>query len=265
MKLKYWLLALSLVVSGISSAQLNDYKYIIVPKRFEVFKNVNQHNTSVLVKYLLNEEGFNVVYDDAQPLELRTDPCLGLRTVLNNNSSLLATKVVIDLVDCQGELVFTTQEGRSKEKDYKEAYAEAIQEAMWSLKGLDYSYRPGQKSNPVEPATPVQEVASEPEVTPASQQVPAPEAEVVVSAVAEERESPEVAEEVWYAQELATGFQLVDSTPRIRMKLFTTSLEEVFIAEKEGTPGLVYNKGGSWWYEYYENGTKRKEQLNIRF
>lgn len=271
--------ALLILMFGVNaSAQLNEYKYIVVPKRFEAFKSVNQHNTSVLVKYLLSQEGFNVVYDDAQPMELRTDPCLGVYTKLNNTSSLLATKVIIDLVDCENQLVYTSQEGKSKKKDYKEAYAEAIDEAMWSFRGLDYEYYPSRKDEEttkavmISPAEETVETVETVETEEAEDLTPSedvqPVADSSVEEISETNESVSTSTsgtDVWYAQELDWGYQLVDSTPKVRMKLYKTSLSDVYLAESEGKNGVVYQKEGEWWFEFVEGDVKQQTNLTIRF
>lgn len=271
--------ALLILMFGVNaSAQLNEYKYIVVPKRFEAFKSVNQHNTSVLVKYLLSQEGFNVVYDDAQPMELRTDPCLGVYTKLNNTSSLLATKVIIDLVDCENQLVYTSQEGKSKKKDYKEAYAEAIDEAMWSFRGLDYEYYPSRKDEEttkavmIPPAEETVETVETVETEEAEDLTPSedvqPVADSSVEEISETNESVPTSTsgtDVWYAQELDWGYQLVDSTPKVRMKLYKTSLSDVYLAESEGKNGVVYQKEGEWWFEFVEGDVKQQTNLTIRF
>lgn len=271
--------ALLILMFGVNaSAQLNEYKYIVVPKRFEAFKSVNQHNTSVLVKYLLSQEGFSVVYDDAQPMELRTDPCLGVYTKLNNTSSLLATKVIIDLVDCENQLVYTSQEGKSKKKDYKEAYAEAIDEAMWSFRGLDYEYYPSRKDEEttkavmIPPAEETVETVETVETEEAEDLTPSedvqPVADSSVEEISETNESVSTSTsgtDVWYAQELDWGYQLVDSTPKVRMKLYKTSLSDVYLAESEGKKGVVYQKEGEWWFEFVEGDVKQQTNLTIRF
>lgn len=271
--------ALLILMFGVNaSAQLNEYKYIVVPKRFEAFKSVNQHNTSVLVKYLLSQEGFSVVYDDAQPMELRTDPCLGVYTKLNNTSSLLATKVIIDLVDCENQLVYTSQEGKSKKKDYKEAYAEAIDEAMWSFRGLDYEYYPSRKDEEttkavmISPAEETVETVETVETEEAEDLTPSedvqPVADSSVEEISETNESVSTSTsgtDVWYAQELDWGYQLVDSTPKVRMKLYKTSLSDVYLAESEGKKGVVYQKEGEWWFEFVEGDVKQQTNLTIRF
>ena len=139
------LLGLVLVGHLFGYGQLNDYKYIVVPTKFDAFKKENQFQTSTLIKYLLTNEGYNAVYNNALPIDLIGNPCLALRTKLLDNSSLFSTKIKLSLVDCNGAVVFETHEGATRTKEYKQAYKEAISEAFGSLRGLNYTYEPKEK------------------------------------------------------------------------------------------------------------------------
>ena len=119
-----------------AQAVLNDYKYVIVPKKFEGFRSENQYQTSTLVKYYLEKQGFNAFYEDALPQDLNADRCLGLVTSLEEDSSLFATKVAVVFKDCRGIEQYRTQFGSSKAKQYKEAYRETISRGLSVLKNF---------------------------------------------------------------------------------------------------------------------------------
>jgi hypothetical protein len=249
-----------------AGAQLDRYKYIVVPLQFEEFRQPNQHQTSTLVKHLFVQEGFTAVYDNALPADLLAQPCLGLRTRLQDESSLFQTKVRLVLMDCQGQVVFETQEGKSREKDYKLSYREAISEAFTSLQGIDYTYTPREAEG--ETAALPSETAETP--SPEGDALPtAPAPEAVVAAVeGSEPRGPEIGEEseLLYAQPIENGYQLVDSRPSVRMKLLNTSRPDTFIALVDGVAqGMVYNKEGQWWHEFYLEGRPQLHKLRIKF
>ncbi|QYA25377.1 hypothetical protein G3I01_07610 [Gramella sp. MT6] len=131
-----------------SSAQnINEYKYILIPETFEFTGEVNQYQLNSLFKFLFEQEGFNTVMKSAdKPQDLAVNSCLGLKANLKNNSGLFVTKLVIELEDCQGKVVFKSKEGRSREKDFKLAYHEALKDAFTSVEELDYEYVPGETS-----------------------------------------------------------------------------------------------------------------------
>lgn len=279
-----------------AQSDLNDYKYIVVPKRFDAFREANQHQTSTLIKYLFSEKGFNTVYDDALPADLASYRCLGLWVSLVDDSSMFTTKTILALKDCNGLNIFETQQGKSKIKEYKSAYNEAIREAMQSFEGVEYQYTGGQApketvtlnfkndvrtlknkeiSERMEPkginTDKVQQKAPKnqnpmviQEATTENQSYKS--LEPVPSNIGSKNES-QVSEndEIWYAQEIANGYQLVDSSPKVRMKLFKSSNEKMFMAQSDEKSGMVYQKDGQWIFEYYEGENLVQESLNIKF
>lgn len=280
------LLFMMIGYNAMSQAQLNNYKYIIVPTKFEAFKKANQHQTSTLIKYMLVENGFNAVYDNAMPVDLVGDRCLGLLLELKDDSSLFTTKVTLVLKDCLSNEVYTTKEGISKEKEYKAAYTEAIKECFQTLTGVGYKYEP--EANNDRPTISykndvksVKDEAGDTSANPVVQQKATLEEqsyknmEPLPSAISKADKVPEVAlptvdyqtvgTGVLYAQAIANGYQLVDSTPKITLKIYKTSQANVFIASGDAGNGLVLKKGDKWFFEYYEGDKLMGQELNIKF
>lgn len=274
-----FLLLFTMGLSGSMYGQLNDYKYIIVPKKFDTYKQQNKYQTSTTIKYLLTQEGFNAVYDDALPEDLAKNRCLGLLANLEDNSSFFTTKTVLVLRDCQFKEVFRTIEGKSKIKEYKPAYREALSRAFVSFQGMNYAYIPKkeekQQEEPItvsfkndvksldekpEPKMVVQEAT--PENQSFKSMEPTSSSFTKKENVADEKPIGSV---VLYAQPIENGYQLVDSTPKIRMKLIKTSMENIFLVEQEGKNGVVFKKDDAWFLEYSEDGSKKLEELNIKF
>lgn len=275
---------------GMSQAELNKYKYIIVPTKFEAFKNENQYQTSTMIKYNLVENGFTAVYDNDMPADLLANRCLGLLLNLKDDSSMFTTKVTLTLKDCQSNVVYTTVEGSSKEKDYKSAYSEAIKECFKSLTGIGYKYVP---SGDTAQATvsfknDVKRIEEKASVAP-KQNLPNPvvqqkatleeqsykSMEPVQSNITKAENMPTVAlpdvdyktedTGVLYAQAIANGFQLVDSTPQITLRMYATSQANFYIAQGDVHSGVVLKKGDKWYFEYYEGDKLMGQELNIKF
>lgn len=296
MKMKNIFLALFISgFFGTAHAQLNDYKYIVVPKKFDEFKRQNQYQTSTLIKYLLDNEGFNVVYDDQLPNDLNSNRCLGVWANLIDNSSMFSTKTTLKLTDCMDREVFTTQEGKSKIKEFKPAYSDAIRQALSSFNTISYAYNGNAENTaPVtanfqndvknmeekrevapknaENAAVVQETSTERQTyknpEPVSSNISKAESVAAVAVVS----TPAVGafkkiSGTLYAQELpnGNGYQLVDSTPQIVMQIFKTSVPGNYLAKKDGTDGVLLEKNGKWIFEYHENGNLKSEELDIKF
>ena len=272
MKKTLVLLGLVLVGHLFGYGQLNKYKYIVVPTKFDVFKKENQFQTSTLIKYLLTNEGYNAVYNNALPIDLMGNPCLALRTNLVDNSSLFSTKVKLSLVDCNGVVIFETQEGSTRVKEYKQAYKEAISEAFGSLRGLNYTYEPKENEKASETVTISFEndirslegdsnnnasgVAEKKESDPSKEQMVRPQIQ--------ELKEGSSGKDVLYAQPIEGGYQLVDATPKIVYVLKATSAPDIFLITKDGKNGVIFKDEGKWYVEMDEKGSKAKE-LNIKF
>ncbi|NJB72764.1 hypothetical protein GGR42_003255 [Saonia flava] len=264
--------------------QLNEYKYIIVPVKFESFKENNQYQTSTLLKHLFDQKGFNVVYSDNLPKDLSNNMCLGLLADIKDDSNMFTTKTVIVLRDCTFKEIFTSQEGRSRLKQYRPAYAEAITNSFKSFAGMNYDYMP--KSESKEPITvsfkndvkkleeEVVEIEKDKEKVEAleveekkSETVNeiAPIVEVKEEQLAETKPVVMESPNILYAQEIAEGYQLVNSKPSIRLKMYKSSLPNVYHANDDGINGLVLNKNGKWFFEYYKDNKLTVKELNIKF
>ncbi|MAU16501.1 MAG: hypothetical protein CMH46_13295 [Muricauda sp.] len=276
-----YILLFAMGLSGAVNAQLNNYKYIIVPKKFDAFKSENQYQTSTLVKYYFAENGFNVVYDDALPVDLAGDRCLGLVTDIIDDSTIFTTKVSIVLIDCNNVEIFRSVEGRSKIKDYNESYKEAIQNAFVSFTGMNYKYEP-RKEDVTEETAPVtisfkddvKSVEKEPKEHVIEQKATVdeqvykavePKRTNIVKAVGEGKMDAPITTGVLYAQPIQNGYQLVDSTPKVVLKLEETSMENIFMTDFQGNNAVVFQQDGKWVLEYSDNGKKVQKELNIKF
>lgn len=285
--MKSKLVYIILFAVGLNTAlygQLNDYKYIIVPKKFSVFKNENQYQTSTLVKHFFTQNGFNAVYEDALPEELISNRCLGLEADLINDSSMFTTKVSISLKDCHNAEVFRSMEGSSRIKDYDGAYREAIQESFMSFTDMDYKYEPKESKDIKSPDNEiivsfrddvktvdeeddkVAESVVEQKATTEEQVYKSvePKPSNFTKATQTEGGKP-ISSDILYAQPIPTGYQLVDSTPKVVLKLEETSMENVFLTNYQGNNAVVFSKDGKWILEYQENGNKQQKELNIKF
>jgi hypothetical protein len=264
-------------------AQLNDYKYIIVPKSFKGFKDENQYKTSTLLKHLFTKKGFETYYEDDLPSDLNSNRCLGLLVQLNHKSSMFATKASITLEDCNSKKIYTSLEGTSKEKDYISSYKEAIELSFASINALAYTYKPVQNISVTTNATipKTEEKSALPanmgEQTPIPVQENLKQSEMVANPETEAIENTTVAvaalstitetsePHVLYAQQIPNGYQLVDSTPKIRLKIYGTSMPEVYIGVNEVGNGIVYKRGSQWYFEYYVSDKLQIEELTIKF
>ncbi|MCD8403674.1 hypothetical protein [Tenacibaculum finnmarkense] len=234
------IIILLLLISTSIQAQkkVNNYKYIMVPNKFDFLKTVDQYQTSSLTKFLFKKHGFTVfLADEVLPDDLAENRCLALTAVLTDASSLFTTKNSITLKDCGNKDVFSSKEGRSKIKNYKKAYHEAIRNTFKSIKALKYKYTPNSTQNIIQNIDNQSELLAN---------------KTVESTVIN-----------LYAQPTKNGFQLVDTTQKTIFKILKTSVKNVFVIEDEN--GIIYKNNDIWIAEYYKKGIKTIEKYQVKF
>lgn len=133
-----------LMYASINFAQndLNAYKYIIVPNSYEFLKgDKDKYELNSLTQFLFEKYGFETKFENIEyPNDLLANPCLAVRADVVDKSKLFITKLVVELRDCHNKIVFTSIEGKSKQKEYKKTYQEALRNAFVSIEGLNYNY-----------------------------------------------------------------------------------------------------------------------------
>jgi hypothetical protein len=269
-----------------AQSSLNAHKYIIVPKKFDFLKGEDKYQLNSLTKFLFTKEGFVTLFDgDKMAQDLFDNPCLGLTANVKNQSKMFTTNVVIELSDCRNTVIYTSKEGRSKEKEYKKAYQGAIRRAFQSVKELEYSYNANlveinksniPKKNTLEESK--QEVIVIKETAPVSEEIKTViDEEVVVEEVVDEditalknldvidgtESNPSNILEILYAQETTTGFQLVDRSPKVVYNIQKSSVIDVYILKNKN--GIVYKKNDGWVVEYYDNDQLVQKGITIKF
>jgi hypothetical protein len=243
--MKKLVLAFVLLTSFCFAQNSNNYKAVIVPLKFDFIQKNNQYRLCTISKSNLNKAGFNAFYaNEILPKEFN-DRCELLYYDIVKENAFLATKFHIELKDCSGNLVYKSETGYTKEKDTELAYADALNKAFVSVNNLHYKY---EKLNVATPVVTLKEDVVPVVVTP------------VTTAVIEKSDS-----KLMYAQATATGYQLVDASPKVIYKLYTTSKSDVYIAMKGNSQGAFIQKGNEWFFEYYENEKLVSEKVAVKF
>lgn len=281
-------LCCALVFLGVVSssfAQLNSYKYFVVPKTFDIFSSENHLQTSTLIKYLFSEQGYNVIYDDELPPDLVNQRCLGLMVDLEKNSNLTWTRMTILLKDCNSVEIFRSPEGSSRSKDFREAYHESIREAFRVFETMNHNYQPPKEEvvtvNFGNDIKSVEDTSEKPgKKEPVVMQVATPEEQsyrdrrpepsdytkAEVADMPEESADPvKTAPDSWTARQTGNGYELVDSGSEVKLTLYKTSAPDVFLAKFGNVDGMVYKKDSNWYLEYYKDKELIVEELNIKF
>ncbi|CAM2788532.1 hypothetical protein SAMN05444143_101719 [Flavobacterium succinicans] len=251
MKVRF-LFLFALFTSVAFAQSINNFKAVIVPLKFDFQKNKNEYRLSTMTKHNLSKAGFEVYYNE-EPNSY--DKCSLLYVDVINLKSFLATKMYFVLKDCNGKEIFRSATGYSKEKEYPLAYKEVLEEAFASLYARNYKYEGSTAVVDLNPST-------------SNVAVPAPivaTSAVVPAVVPISTTAAAAGAEVYYAQPTSNGYQLVDTTPKVIMKLYKTSKSDYFTAIKGNVQGVLFLKDNNWFFEYYQNEQLMSEKIAIKF
>ena len=167
---------------------------------------------------------------------------------------MFTTKSVIQIKDCFGKILYASEIGKSKLKDYKKAYQGAIRNAFDSMEDLEYTFNPSsiieQKGDEkmIIPLKVIPKVVVTPEI---KKEIVKKDA-LVSSSIA-----------VLYAQKINNGFQLVNTKPEVVFVILKTNTKDNFVIKDKN--GNFYKSGTNWIAEYYEGNTLVKKEFEVKF
>ena len=290
LKIKISLFILLFTFLSIFSQQesINNYKYIIVPERFDFQKNDDSFQINSLTKFLFEKYGFTALKNsEIFPEDLSRNRCLALTTRMNNSSGMFGKKINFDLVNCSNVVVYSSKNATSKEKDYKKAYQQVIRKTFESLNTVNYSYvtnddlfQSSSEPEIIEIESPqivkeIPEVKTDviPEVKtdvipelktvviPEDKTVVIPEVKTVAKSLPVKE--PKKVKSFLIAQNISNGFNLVDDTNKLQYELQETSIKNVYIVK--GIDGVLIKSKNKWILEYYVGNQFIRKELNIKF
>jgi hypothetical protein len=235
---KVLFLILFLTTSLGFSQSLNDYKYAIVPSKFEFLKEKDQFRLNTLTKLLMEKYGFITYYDsDVLPNEVVESNCNKVYVDVKSNGNLFVTKLKVVLKDCKNAVVYTSIEGRSREKELQVAYNQALREAFSSFDKLEYKYSGNSNVNS--------------------------KSNVNENSISK---SP-LLNQMLFAKPLGPNLiQLLTNDtdiPNLVLTISKTNNPSIFIVEEAMRQGVVYKNNNEWIFDYYENEKLISEKLNI--
>lgn len=254
--MKKYILLLVLFISVHGFCQdLNRYQYAVVPAKFEFLKEKDKYRLNTLTKLLMEKYGFTTyLTSDVQPEGVANTNCNKVFVDVLESGTMFVTKLKVVLKDCKNNILFTSDEGTSREKEFGAGFNEALRNAFKSFDKLNHKYNGAVLKE--EAVIPIEKVAIPKETVVLNESFETPK---II-------ETKEVTTDVFFfAQPTAYGFQVVNSEPKVIMRLYNTSQKDVFIAKKENAQGVAIFKNNQWFFEYYDNGKLISELLKLKF
>jgi hypothetical protein len=284
-----------LMVAGYSQNTISNYKYVLLPQKFDFLSSANEYQLNYTAKNLLEKKGFTVYWTNGDmPQAIAANRCTALTADITQRKALFTTNLTLTLKDCYGNTIFKGKEGRSWEKEFETAFNEALRNAFTSLNAVPYNYdstktaqtqqaaasttaastTPPTTTSPATTAPVTTPAAAPPATATAPAAIPPVTATATAAAMAQ---TAAAAQGTLYAQPIANGYQLVDATPKKVLTLLKTSLQDCFLATAvdgiggsavgtaTATSGIVFKNNDQWFFEYYKDGTLVSQKLTIKF
>lgn len=249
-------------VAGYSQNSINNYKYVLVPERFSFTREDNQYGLNTTTRLLLEQKGFTAIVGNGEmPAAVVANNCNALRAEVVEKKGFFVTNLTLLLKDCQGNVIFKSKEGKSREKEYPVAYDAALRDAFLSLKDVPYKYDSTVFASP-------QQVVTTTAVPSAVATSPVASGSTVASIASAPAPVVSAAVEITgtlYAQIIPNGYQLIDTSPKKVLTLLKTSVEDSYIAQAGSSNGIVFKKNGEWFFEYYKDNKLVSQKLDIKF
>ncbi|WP_336065181.1 hypothetical protein [Mesoflavibacter sp. CH_XMU1404-2] len=242
--------------------QLNNFKYIVVPNQFKFQKEPGQYRVNGLTKFLLEKQNFTVLLEeDTLPEDAIQNNCLVLKTTAIDDSSMFKTKIKFQFKDCQGKVVYTTEEGESREKKYIVAYNEAVREAFSSLSNFTHKHEVKETENEVEEVivTPLPKVTEAPMIEEVDEKELDEEIEVPVEEVGQNISNNTLTAEAFGV----INYKLKNSQGQTVYTILYSGKEDFYIVK--GKDAVIYKINGSWVIATNDNGTLQIKSIDIKF
>ena len=230
-------------IVSVSAQELADYKYIVIPQKFEFQDEPGQYDLNALTRFLFIKYGFNAYMEnEALPTDLNASGCNTLYARADI-SGFLSTKALITLVNCRGKEVFVLPEGKSKIKEFKAGHQDAFRDAFEELEE-EYGYTYSDEI--VERAELIEEVETEEEepktLVEAVANKSTPKEEVVVSAIPKNSN-------VFIKEEVSTKINSETEAKKAEAKSKVTSV----LTSADGSFSMRPSSNG---FDVYEGQTK---------
>jgi len=229
MRIKKLTLTLLILIGVAVNAQK---KYVIVPHKFPFSMRNNQYGMNKSVKEFFDNEGFVTFYNDELPVDIENNKCMAYYVSVRKKSKQKKRSVWVDVKNCNDSLIVTSVEGKSRLLEASRSSNEALNKALQSLKNKLIVKKSNAKSFNMNRG-----------------------------AVA----NLDFKDTSLYALEYLDSKRILFSNSNGDMiKCVKTSLENVYIAQKNKRNGLVYKKKKFWVFEYVLEDIVKIEKIKTK-
>ena len=249
----------SFSLTSTAQKQLNDYKYIVVPDQFSCQKKANDYQLNGLTQFLLKKQNFAVFLDsESLPEDAVKNGCLVVYADVTEHSNMFKTKLKINFRNCNNQIVFTSEEGISSDKEYKVAYNVALRNTIKTFQNFKHNYIVKKESQPL-----VSIINDVPDTIIKSQDNTS---NTLVNTEVKINNLP-VSKQDLYTAQLIQGsvfcYQLKTENNTIVYTILFSGKEDFYLVK--GTDAVIYKMNAQWILAQYKNDVLETKAINIQF
>lgn len=138
----YKILILTLISTtiGYGQSELNNYKYFIVENQYGFQESANEFRLNEQIVFELQKRKFEAYRNiEVLPKDLNQGTCNAAQIKISISKGL-ETKVSLEFVDCDNNLIYGPIVGTSRLKNYEKDYRAALRKAIASLDDYYHEY-----------------------------------------------------------------------------------------------------------------------------
>ena len=215
---------------------LNDYKTVLIPAKFSFQKEENQYRINATVKMYLKQKGFDAyLSSDKLPEGFMEYNCNKLYVDAINESGMFTTKIKFEFKDCKGNVLFTTDMGESREKEFAAAYNLATIQAIKSFDKANYKHNGHDFDDDI------------------------------IQAKLKEMNKEDITETKVITVKTELFYKVTDKLTGENLVLYKTSSPSAFLTTFKNRSGMVVRRDTTWFFEFIDGEKVSAEKIDVNF
>lgn len=231
---KIVLLLLMMLSLNAFSQTLNDYKMVLIPSKFSFQKEDNQYRINTTIKAYLKQKGFDAYLSTERlPEGFIEYNCNKLYVNAVTEGNMFITKIKFEFKDCKDNILFVTDFGESREKEYATAYNFATIQSIKTFDKANYKHN-GRDFD-----------------------------EEVIQAKLKEMNKEVITETKVVTEKTELFYKVTDKLTGENLVLYKSSNPSVFLTSFKNRIGMVIRKENSWFFEFLEGEKVISEKIDV--
>ncbi len=254
MKTKLYLLFILFSSMAFSQSTLNDYEMAYIPVRFKFQKEDNQFRLNTTIKAFLKQKGFEAYLSgDVLPEGFLDYNCNKVFVNVVEENTTFVTKLKVEFRDCKDAVLFVTDLGESRIKEYTPAHNEALVKALKSFDKAKYKFSGKTYFD------------EEAQLKLKGREVENISEEVTKVIKSEKEVKYEKVQKTPKTEDVQLVTKVINQATKEELVLRKTSSPDVYLCSRSGKNGVALSKDGVWYFEYYQNEKLISEEIDIKF